>query len=149
MKRALATLFAFASSIAAASDMRMTVPLASQHYFCPSNKCIDLNEVNLGIGAEYNGYGIITFENSYSRQSVAVYKAFEYDATSYLGFGIRVGGTTGYKEEAGMEVVPLAQPYLRFLPFDFWSFNLGMVPVGLVDTKHYNVVVTLDSQISF
>ncbi|ELR64897.1 hypothetical protein C942_01987 [Photobacterium marinum] len=149
MKRALAIGFAFASSMAAASDIRMTVPIASQHYFCPSNNCINLNEVNLGLGAEVDGYGIISFENSYRRQSVAVYKAFEYDATSYMGFGVRLGGSTGYEEETDMPVVPLAQPYLKLAPFDFWTFNLGMVPVGLVDTKHYNLVVTLDSQISF
>ncbi len=48
-----------------------------------------------------------------------------------------------------MDVVPLAQPYLRVLPIDWFSFNIGVVPVGLIDTKNYNVVVTLDSQISF
>ncbi|MDX1301469.1 hypothetical protein [Photobacterium sp.] len=149
MKIALAILLAFAAVPASASDFRMTIPLASKHFFCANDPCVKLNESNLGIGAEYAGYGVISFKNSYSRQSVAVYKAFEYDANPYLGFGIRLGGATGYKAESGMDVVPLAQPYLRILPMTHFSLNLGIVPVGLIDAKNYNAVVTLDSQIRF
>ena len=149
MKLALAILFVFASLMASGNEFRVTIPLASKHYFCASGQCIKLNELNLGIGAEYDDYGIITFKNSYSRQSVAVYKTFEYEANPYLGLGIRLGGATGYKEESGLDVVPLAQPYLSVLPMTYLSFNLGIVPVGLIDTKNYNMVITLDSQISF
>lgn len=149
MKIALAILLAFAALPASASDFRVTIPLASKHFFCASDKCLNLNESNLGVGVEYGGYGVITFKNSYSRQSVAAYKAFEYNANPYLGFGIRLGGVTGYKEESGMDVVPLAQPYLRVLPMSNFSLNLGAVPVGLIDTKNYNLVITLDSQITF
>lgn len=149
MKIAFATFFAFAALSTSASEFRMTIPLASKHYFCASKQCIELNETNLGLGAEYAGYGIVTFENSYSRQSVAVYKAFEYGVNPYMGLGVRLGGVTGYKEESGMDVVPLAQPYFRVLPIDWFSLNLGVAPVGMIDTKNYNLVVTLDSQITF
>jgi len=149
MKKAFAIFLAFAALSISASELRVTVPLLSKHYFCASNQCLDLNETNLGVGVEYASYGVIGFENSYSRQSVAAYKRFEYDMNPYMGLGIRLGGVTGYKEESGMDVVPLAQPYLRVLPIDWFSFNIGVVPVGLIDTKNYNVVVTLDSQISF
>ncbi|MGR5145898.1 hypothetical protein ACQKP8_05065 [Photobacterium alginatilyticum] len=149
MKKAFAILLAFAALPNSASELRVTLPLASKHFYCASNQCIDLNETNLGIGVEYASYGVIGFENSYSRQSVAAYKTFEYDMNPYMGLGIRLGGVTGYKEESGMDVVPLAQPYLRMLPIDWLSFNFGVVPVGLIDTKNYNLVVTLDSQITF
>ena len=149
MNKAFAILLAFAALSTYASEFRATIPLASKHYFCASNQCLDLNESNLGFGIEYNGYGIIGFKNSYSRQSFSAYKAFEYDANPYLGLGIRLGGVTGYKEESGMEVVPLAHPYIKLRPMQCWSFNLGVAPVGLIDTKNYNLVVTLDSQISF
>lgn len=149
MKIALAILLAFAALSASASDFRVTIPIASKHYLCATDQCVKLNELNLGIGAEYNGYGVISFKNSYSRQSVALYKTFEYNATPYLGLGIRLGGVTGYKEESGMDVVPLVQPYIKVLPMSHFSLNLGLVPVGLIDTKNYNAVITLDSQITF
>lgn len=142
-------LLACASLSTSANEFRATIPLASKHYFCASNQCLDLNESNLGLGFEYNGYGLLGFENSYSRQSYALYKAFEYDSTAYLGFGIRLGGVTGYKEESGLAVVPFAHPYLKIRPLQCWSFNVGVAPVGLIDAKNYNLVVTLDSQISF
>ncbi|MCW8331168.1 hypothetical protein MD588_20440 [Photobacterium sp. SDRW27] len=149
MKFAFAILFAFASLSAIGSDFRVTLPLVSKHYFCGNNQCIQLNETNLGVGGEYDGYGVISFENSHSRQSFAAYKAFEYGVTSYLGLGIRLGGASGYKEETGMDIVPLVQPYFRLVPMNRFSLNVGIVPVGLVDTKNYNMVITLDSQISF
>ncbi|NAZ94199.1 hypothetical protein [Vibrio toranzoniae] len=78
-----------------------------------------------------------------------MYKAFEYDAFDHLGFGIRLGGVTGYEEESGLAVVSLAHPYLRILPVESLSLNIGAAPVGLIDTKNYNLVITLDSQLSF
>lgn len=149
MKISFATFFAIAAISTNASEFRMTIPLASKHFFCASKQCNEFNETNLGLGVEYAGYGIISYENSYSRQSVAAYKAFEYDVNPYMGLGIRVGGVTGYKEESGKDVIPLAQPYLKALPIDWLTFNLGFAPVGLIDTKNYKLVVTLDSQISF
>lgn len=151
MKKAFATFFAFASlpAVNYASEFRATIPIASQHFYCASDQCLDLNETNPGFGVEYAGYGLVGFKNSYSRQSYAFYKAFEYDAFDHLGVGIRLGGVTGYEQESGLAVVPLAHPYLRLLPFEGLSFNLGAAPVGLIDTKNYNLVVTLDSQISF
>ncbi|UXI00230.1 hypothetical protein [Photobacterium sp. TY1-4] len=151
MKKAFATIFALASlpGLSDASEFRATLPMASKHYYCASEQCLDLNESNPGFGVEYAGYGIVGYKNSYSRQSFVFYKAFEYDPYDYFGFGIRLGGVTGYEEESGLPVMPLAHPYLRLLPFDGLSFNLGAAPVGLIDTKNYNLVVTLDSQITF
>lgn len=149
MKFIFIVLLGFTSFISSANDFRITIPIGSKHILCSGNACGSLNESNTGIGTEYFGYGTFAFKNSYNRLSIGIYKAFEYNITRYLGLGIRLGGATGYEEESGMDIVPLAQPYLKMSPIQQVNVNLGILPVGLINAKGYNAVITLDTQILF
>lgn len=143
----LATAMALSAN-ATAGDLSVTLPIGCKH-FKKSYDTTDYNEQNFGLGLEYEKFGVLAYDNSYNKLSVAAYYNAELTLVdNALSVGARVGAITGYENVTGYKVTPIAQPYMSIM-FDDHKFNVGVLPTGLVSHSSVKAVITLDYQYKF
>lgn len=116
MKRnKLALLFGVLSSSVFAGD-QLVFPLASHHV----GSSYEYNESNIGVGFQHDTIGVLTYNNSFSDQSVfAYYDYVAYDQNDFK-VGTYSGLVTGYDASP---LMPVTTPYLQYGPM-----NLSVIP---------------------
>ena len=111
----------------------------------------DQNEVHNTVGATYNNFEIMTFKNSYYKQSVSL----SYNFSNYMEgrdgvdyeFGVRAGGTTGYEDRGTKTfIAPFVHPNATVW-YKGVGIELGLLPHGF--TCNCSTVVTLMGKFAF
>ena len=111
----------------------------------------DQNEVHNTVGATYNDFEIMTFKNSYYKQSVSL----SYNFSNYMEgrdnvdyeFGVRAGGVTGY-EDRGMKlpITPFIQPNATVW-YKGIGVEFGILPLGFA--CNCSTVITMMGKFAF
>jgi len=94
-----------------------------------------LHDTHEFAGYESNeGYGIITYKNSFEIQSYAIYKSFSAKISENLSLNTKIGFTTGYHKIMQYN----GTEYMISMPFVFDGVATIVVPS--IDYKHNNHV---------